>query len=215
MSKKNLIFLIVIISVLFLLGLVFFYNLFFPIPKEGSPYLKNTSELYSLFTDYMKEEVDYQLQLLSCQPQEYYYNNSAFCFLCEEVDACFGFVWVVRAGGERMMNPGHFYLTNYDKLSVKVADFYKDGLASLFQCQEESDPFLLQCKDNIIFIEEYKDVKMVLANEEKLEDVSKKICNYFDNPLPDCQEQICSCGSKEIIFTKEQLFIYNTASENY
>ena len=54
----------------------------------------------------MKEKVDSYLKNIGCKPNEYYNpnGNSEVCFVCEDADACFGYVWVQKTGGEKM-NP--------------------------------------------------------------------------------------------------------------
>lgn len=207
MKKKNLI-LSIIAVFLVLLVLIFLY-LYYSSPFSKEPeYLTNIAELYSHFTDYMKEIVDSHLQIISCKPEKYYYSESAFCFLCDEMHPCFSFGWVHRAGGERMNPKEGPYLKNYDKFSVEIADFYKDGLASLFECIEKNDETLL-CVDDVLFIKDYDDVKMMLGDEYKLEDVSNRICAHYGHPSPDCRELACSCDNKQIIFRNQQLFIYD------
>jgi len=207
MKKKNLI-LSIILFTLFLFVSSFLYSFFFIRPREETKYLKNITELYSSFTDYMKETVDYRLKLLACEPKEYYYDNSNLCFVCGKIHACFGFGWVNRTGGERMNPKGRPYLTNYEKFGVEIADFYEDGLASLFECVKKDDE-TLSCVDDIVFVKDDDDVKMMLTDEHKLEDASNRICAHFGNPSPDCRESVCSCGNKQIIFTNEQLFVYD------
>lgn len=206
-AKKNFV-LFTRFFLLFLLILGFLYYFFFIYSVEESKYLKNITELYSSFTEYMKEIIDYRLELLDCQPKKYYYDNSNLCFVCGKTHACFGFSWVDRAGGQRMNPKGKPYLINYDKLGVEIADFYKDGLASLFECVEKDDETLL-CVDDVVFVKDYDDVKMILSDEHKLEHVSNRICTHYGNPSPDCRGSVCFCGNKQIIFTSEQLFVYD------
>lgn len=213
MRKKNLILSVVVIflSLFFLRFLYFLYFNYFHYPTrslEEPEYLMNITELYSYFTDNTKEIVDSHLRVINCNPEKYYYDESAFCFFCEEAHACFDFVWVQRTGGEKMNPMGKPYLKNYEKFSIKAADFYKQGLASLFECVEKTNE-TLSCVDDVEFIKEYDDAKMILNDESKLEDVSNKICTYYGHPSPDCRESVCSCGDKQIIFMNGQLFVYD------
>jgi len=214
MRKKNLILLIVVVFLsLFFLRFLYFNYFNHPASSPEEPEcLTNITELYSYFTDYMKETVDSYLQTINCNPEKYYYyyDKPAFCFICKEMHACFGFAWVQGDGGERMNPMGKTYLKNYDKFSIKVVDFYKQGLASLFECVEKTDE-TLSCADDVGFIKEYNDAKMILNDESKLEDVSNKICAYYGKPLPDCRESTCSCDDRRITFMNGQLFVYDVA----
>ena len=207
MKNKNLIVYIIAIFLVLLILSFLYLDYSFRFSKEPE-YLTTIAELYSYFTDPMKEIVDSRLQVINCKPEKYYYSEPAFCFICDEIHPCFDFGWVHRTGGQRINPKGKPYLINYDKLGVEIADFYKDGLASLFECVEKDNETLL-CVDDVVFVKDYDDVKMILNDEHKLEHVSNRICTHYGNPSPDCRESVCSCGNKQIIFTSEQLFIYD------
>jgi hypothetical protein len=212
MRKKNLILLIVVVFLsLFFLRFLYFDYFNHPASSPEEPEcLTNITELYSYFTDYMKETVDSYLETINCNPEKYYYyyDKSAFCFICKEMHACFGFGLVQRAGAEKMNPKGSPYLKNYEKISVVVADFYKHGLASLFECVEK-DNETLSCTDEIVFVKDYDEIRMMLNDQNKLKDVSDKICAHYGNSLPDCEESMCSCGDKQIMFSNGQLFVYD------
>lgn len=170
-------------------------------------YLTNTSELYSLFTPYMKDTVDYRLRLIDCEPKKYYYNDSVVCFICDVGDACFGYGWTHRNGGEKMNLVETPYLKNVNEISVKVADFYKDGLASEFNCKKKNQT-TLEC-NGIAFLLNGLKVNMILSDLSDFENVSKKICMFFGETITKCENLICECGKWTVGSSEEKEIGYS------
>lgn len=191
MKKKTLVLAIIVILILILLSCFYFYYFYF-LPKSA-----RLVELYSLFTDYMKDTVDYRLRLLDCRPKGYYYDDSHLCFICGKVHPCFGFSWVERPQG-KLMNPTGLPYLKFKKFDLKIADFYYDGLATKFNCKKVSSDSL-ECDYGLKFLLENGEVKMV-STLENLNNIAKLICETFgiSGPL-DCrfnqdkQIKICKC----------------------
>jgi hypothetical protein len=178
---------VILFLVLFSLSLYFYYFHFLP---QKAKYLKNLSELYSSFTDYMKEEVDYHLKLLGCQPKEYYYEGSNVCFNCKEFQPCFGFALVDMGKGKKFMNIVGSPILKFKKFTVKVADFYYDRLATKFNCKEVKKE--LKCDFNLRFSLENNEVK-AFAEPENLKDIAKTICKE----LQGLEEESINCKISE------------------
>jgi hypothetical protein len=128
MKKRTLIISLIIFLVL-IIAASFWYWYYFVKEK----YLTNIEELYSLFTDYMKETVDSRLRVLDCTPKEYYYNNFSFCFVCKKIHPCFNFVWVDREGGKKMNPYGVYLRGKYD--TETDLNFYTFGIAKVLNCK--------------------------------------------------------------------------------
>ncbi len=199
-TKKNFV-LFTRFFLLFLLILSFLYYFFFIYSVEESKYLKNITKLYSSFTEYMKETIDYRLELLGCQPKKYYYDNSDLCFVCDKTHACFGFGWVDREGGKKMNPKGISYL-KVEEIDIKAADFYRYGLASEFQCNKK-DENRLECDKGLIFVKDDLNIKMFITNLDNFEEVSKKICIHFNYELEECENLSCRC-EKILILAKQE-----------
>ena len=199
-AKKNFV-LFTRFFLLFLLILGFLYYLFFIYSIEESKYLKNITELYSSFTEYMKEIIDYRLELLDCQPKKYYYDNSNVCFVCDKTHACFGFSWVDKEGGKKM-NPQNLPYLKIEEIDIKAADFYRHGLASGFNCNKK-DENRLECDNGLIFVKDDLNIKMFITNLDNFEEVSKKICIYFNYEFEECGYLSCIC-EKILIVAREE-----------
>jgi hypothetical protein len=138
----------------------------------------------------MNEEVNYRLVLIDCIPNKFYYENTAFCFVCKKMDACFGYGWVEREG--KRMNPLGIPYLKFKKFDVKVADFYYDGLGSVFGCKKIKDN-LLSCNYGTTFSLENGKVKF-MSGVENLRSVANTICQSF-GALEQfaCNATICGC----------------------
>jgi len=99
---------------------------------ESFETLSNITELYSMFTPYMKMNVDYHIKAVNCEPDKYYYRGESICFVCENYDACFGYSWVNRDSNKKM-NPNTSELYGvYD--TDTIVNFYSLGLAKKLGC---------------------------------------------------------------------------------
>lgn len=202
MKKKILILSIIIVLILIISISFYFYYLSKP------KYLTNTAELYSSFTPYMQENMDSHLQLIDCEPEKYYYGDSSICFVCDEMDACFGYGLVNRFGEKKMNPKGLPYLKNIKEISVKAADFYNDGLASNFYCRKESRNSL-RCEKSLIFRMDDSQVKMFLSDLSRLEEVSKDICTYFGKEWLKCEDLDCECEGMKVLSSEDGEISYH------
>lgn len=198
--KKILVFIIF----LFIVGIGIYWQQFY---KPRIKTFSNITFLYSLFTEYMKHNVEYRLSLIDCEPKEYYYEDSSVCFVCDKMDACFGYTWVNRSSGNRMNLKDLPYLKNYKKIDVKVADFYNDRLASFFNCKEK-DEKTLECDYTVTFVLGEKSVIMTLKNPEELENIARKICESLKKPSLQCSESGCRCDNTVVGLFDRELIIY-------
>jgi len=179
-----------IVLIVLILAVAYFGLYYHPSrPKIRKETLSNITELYSLFAPYMKSYVTSHLQGIECQPNEYYYNDSCVCFLCKKFDVCFSYTWVNLTGGEKMNPREAPYLTNYETFDSKVADFYKDRLATNLNCKPRNKS-ALSCDMSVSFILLEKDVKMFLLDQTNFESVSEFICNNFNKVSLECEENV-------------------------
>jgi len=174
-EKKNKIFFIVLFVVLVAIVIVFGLQTYTPEIKAYS----NMTDLYSLFTENMQEFVDYRLGLVDCSPSKYYYENSTVCFVCDKMDACFGYGWV-SWDGEKMNPKWVPYLKNIEEINVKAADFYNYGVASKLSC-EPFNKTALKCDYDVLMLltEDKKDVNIVLQDTTFIGEFANIICREF------------------------------------
>ena len=194
---------------LVLVFIVLFFStihLYLTIPKE-TKYLTNISELYSSFTPYMEDYVNYRLQAIDCQPNEYYYDDSSVCFVCKDMDACFGYGGVMRAGGGKIHPKGIRYLTRVKEFDIKVVDFCEDGMASEFNCRGVNEN-VLEC-ENIRFVGINKDgifkcneIKILLKEIDQFKNFVDSFCRFKKEELGEVTESLAFCG-RYIIELKE------------
>jgi len=173
MKKKNLIsFIIFIILISLFSSFLYFY--YFVRPSEKPKYSTNIEELYFSFTDYMKDEVNSHLQLLSCEPKEYYYDNSNLCFVCGKIHACFGFGWVYRSGKQKMNPKSPFFLSG-EYSQEEELNFYSENIAKLLNCKCSEECI---CEDGIkASVENFKVVFTFPENiniKEKITEIAKR-----------------------------------------
>lgn len=190
---------------------------FFQVDKarQGKEIFTDIGVLYSKFSPYMKEQVDFNLKNMKCEPNEYYYENSKICFICKNSDICFEYR--IEKEAENMKKTGKnitirldeienityqekFYLNGLPELKnsdydVDYADFYFNGFASAFNCEkgifggEE-----LHCDYGVKFVFEEADVVigdvvMVLEDESGWSDVSSKICKKLKGEQGICEQK--------------------------
>jgi hypothetical protein len=136
--KKN------IILILFIVVLIFFFYLILYGIRIKPAILSNVTELYSLFTPTMESFVNLHLEPITCQKNEYYYNNSSFCFICGKFDTCFGFSYVIRERGKTEMNPTSTIYLNGEYDNLTALNFYSSGLDRFLNCKEN-----LECENGI------------------------------------------------------------------
>jgi len=129
--KKFLIGSIVLIVLIIIIAIT--YPGLYPSPKTKVKTLSNVTELYSLFTPYMKTQINSRLQSIECQPTKYYYNDSSVCFVCNEIDACFGYSWVNRTGDKKMNPKCTSFLSGKYSKEDKL-NFCSCGIARLLDC---------------------------------------------------------------------------------
>lgn len=193
--RKKILILSIIFGLILIISVLFYYFYFLAQPK----YLTDIAELYSFFTDYMKDEIGLRLQLLGCEPKKYYYDNSNFCFVCGSISPCFGYGWIDREEGMKM-NPGGFpYIAGAEELEVQIADFCKDGLASEFNCKKinkdslecEKLKFVATNKDGVFKCEE---VKLILKEEIELKNFADDFCRLKEEELGETKESSVACG---------------------
>jgi hypothetical protein len=215
MKKKNLILFIAFIF-LTLLFSSFLYFYYFVHPFRKPKYLTSIEELHSLFTEYMKNEVNSHLKSINCQSKEYYYDDSALCFICGEIHPCFGYGWVERGKSKKMNPKGIPYLIRWKEFNVKVGDFCEDGLASEFNCRKinknslecENIKFISTNKDNIFKCDE---VKIFIGEKDKFKNFVNDFCsrrngkpNYKTGTLVFCGNYIIELEENgEIIIGKK------------
>jgi len=179
MEKTKIFIFILLIGVGVAIAVFFGLQLYKPKIKTYS----NVTELYSLFTPYMKSTVNYRLQAINCQPNEYYYENSSVCFVCNDMHACFGYGWVIRAGGEKMNPKGVPYLSGKYNRDALI-NFYSWGLAKELGCSCEmgcecSEGIKVRLEDNIVifsFPENYNITKRI---EEVARDIGFGNCEFI------------------------------------
>ncbi len=206
MQKKTLILSIVLsfIAVLVIIISNFLYlRHLYSLIKVEPTYLTNTDQIYSSFTNYLKDTVDSRLQLLNCEPKEYYYDDSYFCFVCDDIYPCFGYGWVNREL-KRKRNPQTIYITGTEEFEVRIADFCRDGLASKLNCQEINGDYL-ECEKirfsginrNGVF--ECDEVKLTLKEEIEFKDFAVEFCKVKNEELGEVSESSISCGKYTIM----------------
>jgi hypothetical protein len=184
--KKRIILIFLSIVIIFFFATFFIFLLQKPKPR----YLTNISKLYAQFTPYMKTWVDSHLERINCKPSEFYItskeNSKEVCFICNNIDACFGYGLVEREEPGKKMNPkGTPYLKNIKNFTTEIADFYKDGLATKFNCR-----FLntnsLKCDYGLIFqlAEDKRDVNIILKDKDIFPEICEIICKELANSKP-------------------------------
>jgi len=203
-----------IFLILFLLIIVIVYFGFYSY-KPKVKILSNITELYSLFTPYMEETVNSNLKLIDCEPNKYYYNDSAVCFVCNDMNACFGYGWVNRAEGEKMNPMGLPYLSEECDINTKMS-FYSDGFSKLLSCRCDKE---CVCEDNIKA--RLKDEEIILTFpgnitqkqksreviftfpeniniKQKIEQITKKVgigeCNFTDRNTEQLEREMQEAG---------------------
>lgn len=190
---KNIKIIVLSMTVLITLSL----GLIFILKKSNQERLSKIEKLYLQFTQYMKDVIDNHLKYLKCDKTKYYFGNKEICFHCKEGHACFGYA-LISAGMEKKMNPqGAFYIKS-NKFNTSIANFYTNGLASLFHCKGEKTK-ILKCDFDLEFQLKENFVDIILTKKDNLIDVSKKICNYLLNTsVIECKENLCICQGVEI-----------------
>ncbi len=142
MVKRN----VVIILAVVVLSIGAYYYISIPAELvDDREILTNISELYSHFTYYMKDNVDYRLSTVDCYPSKYYYDQDNFCFICDGFDTCFGYSWINRPGGKEMNPAGYIYLDGVYSKETSL-NFNSYGLFEIFGCECNGD---CTCDDNI------------------------------------------------------------------
>lgn len=197
-TKKILI--LFILAIFILIGSVLSYFYFLSQPK----YSTNITELYSSFTDYMKETVDYRLQLLDCTPEKYYYDNSNLCFICGNIHPCFGFGWVERSGG-RKMNPKSLFFLKGKYSKEDTLNFYSYGIAKLLNCRCNEECI---CDDEIKTEMTENEIRFTFPTDtnikEKIEKIIKEECSVTGENL-----LLFRCKNlKGIILTESNTLIF-------
>ncbi len=170
----------ILILILFLIATVLIGALIF-LDFEKKPQIRtDITELYSSFTDYMKEKVDSHLRYLGCEPTQYYEKESNICFVCDKAHPCFGYGLVHRAEGEKM-NIMESFLSETAELEVEFVDFLWSGLASDFNCQKAEKDHL-DC-DMINFESKpisntlkYQNVKLKIKEGINFQDFARRFC---------------------------------------
>jgi hypothetical protein len=186
--------------------IIFFFVTFVLFLKSKQRYPTEIEKLYSQFTPEMKNWVDSHLNFLGCKPKKCYSNENQFCFICKEGDTCFGYGWVERTGGKKMNPYGPTYIVT-DKINVKVANFYTEGVASIFNCKNE-EKNTLKCNFSLKFILKEKRVDIVLKNKNELQNVARKVCQFYENTDEiKCGENDCQCKNLLINLANEILYI--------
>jgi len=137
----------------------------------------NVTELYSLFTVYMEESVNSYLKYIECQPNKYCYDDSSICFTCNEMEACFGYGWVNRSGGEKMNPVSPFFLKGkYSK--EELISFHSYGMSWLLNCVCNEN---CTCNDEINVELTENDVRFTFPTnasiKQKIEEISGEGCN--------------------------------------
>jgi hypothetical protein len=137
-----------------LIILITYFWLFTPIARTGT--LSNITEVYTLFTPYMEDFVDSYLNVMSCQPSQYYYTNSSkLCFVCGKFDICYGYAMVKRNGSE-LMNPNDLFLAGY-YTKENLLNLYSYGVGNTMNCKCSNDDCF--CDDNVkAVIKDFDDV---------------------------------------------------------
>jgi len=191
---------IVLISVFLILYIFLWYTSTIPKSQiEKSPgveFYSDLDQLYSNFTLYMRDTVDYRLQTVNCDPDKYYYDESDnLCFYCGEFDTCFGYGLVNRDGIKKMNPGGDITLVGdySDEVSLSFSSF---GVSRMFNCdcKEEcvcDDGIKAELRDErvyFIFPENInvteKIEKAALESDLKYEFKNNIFsCKYFDAPL--------------------------------
>jgi len=192
------------ILIILILVIAFFFIMFFIFliqePEQG--YLTDIEKLYSLFTPYMESWVDSHLEKINCKPNEFYIASKEICFNCNKFEACFGYASVRRTGGMKMNPKGKPYLKNVKEISLEVADFYKEGLASKFDCQKKNKN-ILECDEGVSFVKNDSEFDMILRDQNEIEKIAQTICSHFNKEFSGClkleESTSCFCGERTLI----------------
>ena len=206
MEKKRTIFSIVVIILLIFLVFLFYKNFkaaYLPEAKES-----NLIELRYNFSQYMTKKVDAHLNAIECKPTSYTLNSTEVCFVCNKLDACFGYVWVDK--GERMMmNPNRAPIlrNNYDE--DDLLDFYSYGVSRILECKYNKDKKEYECKEGIkAKIEAVGpefEFPMEMDVKEKLEEITNSECEFEVSPFEEnvvefsCSNIVGKIRSNEIL----------------
>jgi len=201
MEKKKIIWLAVGGLVFTIIGFLIFLDF-----SKKAEISTDIEGLYSSFTDYMKTSVDPRLKWLGCEPEQYSDNGSTVCFMCDDVDACFGYGWVDRESmGMKMNLRGLPYLINninVGGLKIKFVDFCHDGLASELECKKGNDLNRLEC-EQIDFINESRGneiscdrVKMKLREEIDFKDFAQYFCKTKGEKILGTAGSYVACGEE-------------------
>lgn len=214
MKKKNLVLSLIFVLLIFFISSFLYFYYFHFLPSKPK-YLTNITELYSLFTPYMERHVNYRLKAVECQPNKYYYDDSAVCFVCGGIDACFGYAWVNINGEERTNPKGLPKLFGKYNADTEIS-FYSYGVSKVLNCVCEKECI---CKDNIKVIEGKYGIKFIFPEDINIEESIKKIaidlqmgdCTFFNRTLSLGDRIInlpsFSCGNLEgIIISNEVEF---------
>jgi len=212
--RKKILILSIVLSFIAVLAIIISNSLYlrhlYSLIKTEPNYLTNIPQLYSSFTDYMRDKVDSHLQLLGCEPKEYYYDNHTFCFICYNIHPCFGYAWVRRETGVRKKNPsGVPYIVGAEEFDTKFADFCWDGLASEFNCQKINEDSLGCGKVEFVATSKGRtfkcdDIKLVLKEGVATKDFAEDFCKLKKEELERATEYPFFCGRYQIRFIESR-----------
>ncbi|UCG95047.1 MAG: hypothetical protein JSV92_03310 [archaeon] len=151
-------------------------------PEVKSEIFSDLETVYSQFTPFMEDHVDSKLEEINCEPSGYYYLDSEVCFVCEEVEACFGYGWVNRTGGKKM-NPSGPSTIKTDEFDRKFVDFHMKGLATLFNCINVNET-LLSCDHGILMEKNepgscISEVNITYSGEIDKDKIAGEICEHL------------------------------------
>lgn len=186
---------IIFFCVAILLFLILYY-----FPKNQEEYLTNTTDLYSLFTPYMKNYVDCYLDGINCSPEKYYYNNSKICFICDDIVSCFDYLLIER-GGKQKINPHGISLEGKFKKEDEI-NFYSLGISKMFNCKF-NEKYICEKGIEMKFNDSSKQVAFIfpknMTNKEIKNEIEYKMkekdinCNFI-NPYNSTNISSFSCG---------------------
>jgi hypothetical protein len=164
-----------LLFILLIIAFLFFF--IYPLIHPKVNYLTNTTELYSSFTPYMQDWVNFYLQAINCEQKKYYYLNESVCFACQNFDACFGYAYVNRSEGVRM-NPMGKPLLSTEMPSI-IFPFYSFGVTNIINCSYNQKEMECLC-ENGIKAKMIEDHTVILTFPEDV-DINQTLKDVTDN----------------------------------
>ncbi|GEM_PF-4494626 len=156
---------------------------------------RRLEELYSRFTNYMKETVEQRLSLIDCKPKKFYFEDSVVCFVCNVGDACFNYKLLPEGRRIAMTYNNSVYMRNVKRIDLKVGSSYTNGLIDLFDCQGEDER--ISCYPSLELSIQDDKAKLVVNDESKLSLIAGIICSKLFDRQSACNVEMKTCGCED------------------